>query len=202
MSIQRWIRKGSLCLSLWIASWQPGLLLLGQTVPEAPRPRMNIAVVQGEGTINNVRERKTTNVVVIVRDGNRRPLPQASVTFSLPTEGASAKFPNGAATLTVESDKDGYATASGIVPNTVPGPYRIAIEAKHGEETVTATMTQFNMAVESRGGSGKWVALVAVVGAAAAGGVVALTRNGSTATATPATPIGITPGSGTVGPPR
>jgi len=173
---------------------------------------MNIAIVEGEGTINNVRDRKATNVVVIVRDGNRKPIPEASVTFTLPGEGASASFSNGAVTLTVESDKDGYASAQGIRPNTVSGNYQIGIEARHNGETATATATQFNMAVESRGkggggGSGKWIALVAVIGAAAAGGTVAATRSGGSsktavAPAAPSAPIGISPGTGTVGPPR
>lgn len=195
-------RTGSFWLSLWIGLQQP-VSLCAQAVPEPPRPRMNIAVVEGEGAMNNIREKKPVNIVVIVRDGNRRPVQGASVAFTLPAEGPGATLPNGAKTITVQSDKDGYASVNGIRPNTVSGPYRIEVEAKHNEETAAAAITQFNTSVESRGGSGKWIVLTAILGAAAAGGVVAVTRKSgnSPASAAPA-PIGITPGSGVVGAPR
>lgn len=198
------VRTGSLWLSLSIAIQQP-ISLRAQTVPEPPRPRMTIAVVEGEGTMNNVREKKPVNVVAIVRDGNRRPMPGVPVTFTVPTEGASATFADGGRTVTVQSDSDGYAGARDIRPNTVAGPYRIDVEARHNDETATATITQFNMSIESRrGGSGKWVALAAVLGGAAAGGAIAVTRNGASRTTAAAPPpaIGITPGAATVGPPK
>lgn len=198
------VRTGSFWLSLLIAIQQP-VSLRAQTVEEPPRPRMNIAVVEGEGTMNNVRDRKPTNVVVIVRDGNRKPIAGAPVTFTLPAEGASATFADGARTVTIQSDKDGYAGARDIRPNTVAGPYRIDVEARHNDETATAAITQFSMAVESRERkSGKWVALAAVLGGAAAGGAFAVTRNGGNKTiaAAPPAAIGITPGAATVGPPK
>jgi hypothetical protein len=175
---------------------------LAQTIP-VPLPRMNILVVQGEAAIHDIRHPKGTDLVVRVRDGNRHPLAQAPVSFTLPANGPSGSFPNEARTLTVTSDKDGYAIVRNLKPNAEAGPFRIEIEATHNGQAATATMTQFNMNVVSKSGSGKWIALVAAAGAAAAGGAIAMTRNGSqTSTPTAPPPIGITAGPGSVGAPR
>lgn len=202
--MHKFARTGSLGISLLLAMHQP--MRLSSQVLEPPRPRMSIAVLEGEGTINNVRNRKPTNIVVLVRDGNRNPIPGASVTFTIPPEGASAAFANGATTATVQSDKDGQARVEGIRSNSAPGPYQIQVEAKYKDEIAKGVVTQYNMTVDSRTGrSGKWVAVLAAVGAAAAaGGVVAFTRNGNgsgAGTAAP-TPIGISAGSSSVGAPR
>jgi hypothetical protein len=185
-----------------LASYEPAALS-GQTVP-VPSPKMNIVVVEGEALIRNIRERKPANIVIVVRDGNRNHLPGVPVTFTLPASGPSATFPDGGLTSTVTTDKEGYATARGIRSNNVPGPFSIDVEAKRNDETATTKITQFNMNVESsKGGSGKWLALLGIVGAAAAGGTVAAMRSSSSSSpAAPSTPIGITPGPGTVGPPR
>jgi hypothetical protein len=203
VSMQSSVRAGSFSLSLLLAIQQTAVGQ-AQKIPEPPRPRMNVAVVEGEGVLNNVRESKPNNVVVIVRDGNRKPIPNASVSFSLPADGPGGTFADGGKALTITSDKDGYATARGLRPNNVAGPYRVQVEATHDQETATATVTQFNTAVESRGGSGKWIAIIAVIGAAAAGVTVAATQGGGNGApaAPPPTPIGITAGSGSVGPPR
>ena len=196
-------RIASICLSTMLASYQPAVSS-AQTVP-IPSPKMNIVVIEGEALIRNIRERKPANVIVVVRDGNRNHLSGVPVTFTLPESGPSAVFPNGARTATVTTDKEGYAVANGIRANTVPGPYLIDVQAQHNDQTAAARVTQFNMSVESsKGGSGKWIAVLGIVGAAAAGGTIAAMRGSSSSSpaAAPPTPIGITPGSGTVGPPR
>jgi hypothetical protein len=163
---------------------------------------MNIVVVQGEAAIHNLREPKPVDIVVRVRDGNRNPVAGASVTFTLPSEGAGAAFPDKTKTATATSDSDGYAIVRGLRPNKIPGSFLIQVEASHEGQNATASVTQFNMNVESGGGgSGKWIAILAVIGAAGAGGAVLATRNGSSPAAA-ATPIGLTPGSSSVGPPR
>jgi hypothetical protein len=201
--MQKSIRLGSACLSLLVTIQQTATAY-AQTIP-VPAPKMNVAVVEGEATIHNLREKKTTHVAVLVRDGNRNPMPRASVTFSMPAQGAGGTFSNGAKTLTATTNSDGYAVARGIRSNNIPGPFRIQVEAQHNGQTAATAVTQFNMSVASaKGGSGKVVALLGILGAAAAGGAVAALRNGSSATPQPAAPapIGITPGPSAVGPPR
>lgn len=190
------------------------LLLLGQTtgfgqappqLPPVPVPRMNIIAIEGEGAINHVRKREPRNIVVQVRDGNRNPIPNASVTFNLPAQGPSGEFFNGSRILSGTTDEQGRITARAFRPNSVPGKVEIRVSATRGEETASAIVTQFNMEVTaSRGGAGKWIALLVIAGGVAAGGGYALTRKGKEAApaAAPVPPISINPGAGTVGPPR
>ena len=203
--MHRIIRVGCICLSVIMALAQPRAII-GQTVP-VPTPKMNVVVVEGEAAIHDVRQRKATDLVVLVRDGNRKPITGASVRFILPAEGASATFSDGGRTLAITTNNDGHAIVRNIRPNNIPGRYAIQVEAQHEGETASANVTHFNMTVErSKGGSGKWVAILGIVGAAAAGGTVAALRssngNSQPVAAAPPTPISITPGTGTVGPPR
>jgi hypothetical protein len=201
--MHQWSRSNSVWLCVALA-FQQTAMLLAQAVP-VPVPRMNIAVVQGEAAIHNVREQKPVDVVVIVRDGNHKPVPKVSVTFTLPASGATASFANKEKALTVQSDQDGYAIAKSVLPNKTVGSYHIKVEATHEGQTAEASVAQFNMnsVSSSKGVSGKWIAIIAGVGAAAAGGVVIGTRSGGSSSSVVApTPIGITPGTGTVGGPR
>ena len=159
--------------------------MYAQTV-SVPTPKMNVAVVDGEAVIHNLREKKAADVVVLVRDGNRNPIPGAAVTFVLPSEGASAVFPNGQKMLTTTSNNEGYAAARGIRSNNIRGSFIIQIEAKRNNEVATTRLTHFNMEVErSKGGSGKWIAVLGVFGAAAAAGTAVALRSNSSSAASP-----------------
>jgi hypothetical protein len=173
-----------------------------QTVPVPPPPRMNIVVVEGEAAIHNIRERKAADVAVVVRDGNRKPVSGASVTFTLPADGPSAVFANGTRIQTVQTDDNGHAAVRGIRPNGIPGTYRIQVEARSDAQTASGVVTQYNMAVAAKQKSGKWLVILAVAGAAVAGGVVAGVRSGSSGSSTPSAIIGISPGTAAVGAPR
>jgi hypothetical protein len=171
-----------------------------QTVPT----QLNIVVVEGEGTINNVRQRVTHEPIVRVEDENHRPIGGAVVVFTLPTEGATGQFGNSGKTLTVMTDSQGQAVAKGLKPNLVSGKLPIYVTASYRG----LTMTQFNEGVPGAkagngGGHGALIGILVAVGAAAAGGgAYFATRNNKTsspvATPTGPTPIGITPGTGTI----
>lgn len=199
------MRTLSVSLSLFLLGQNIGLGQAPPQLPPVPVPRMNIIAIEGEGAINHVRKREPRNIVVQVRDGNRNPIANATVTFTLPAQGPSGEFFNGSRILTGTTDEQGRVTARAFRPNSVPGKVEIRVSATRGEETASTIVTQFNMEVAApRGGAGKWIALLAIAGGAAAGGGYALTRksNGTAPAAAPAPPISITPGSGTVGPPR
>lgn len=168
--------------------------------------KLNIVVVEGEGAINNIRQRTARDIVVQVEDENHRPVAGAVVAFTLPSQGASGTFPNGAKTLSITTDASGRAVARGIRPNETVGKVAIRITASRAGQTASATVTQVNMSVPAaaKGGStGKIIAILAVAGAAAAAGAVVATRNNSKSTPTPgpAGPIGISVGTGTIGAP-
>ena len=177
-----------------------------QTLPT----RIDLVVMEGEGAINNVRQRVTRDPVVRVEDENHRPVVGAAVVFTLPASGPSGEFSNGSKTLTVVTDDEGTATAHGLKINQVSGKLQIYVTASYRglrTRTLINQVSQGGAGVQSHGGSGKLIAILAVVGAAAAGGAVLATRKGSTTSATPSTPtgvtpIGITPGTPTLSPPR
>ena len=176
--------------------------------------RIDIVVVEGEGAINNVHQRVARDPVVRIEDENHRPVAGAAVVFTLPVTGPSGEFSNGAKTITVVTDNEGTAAAHGLKINDTPGKLQIYVTASYRGLRARGLINQTLQggsaaAAASHGISGKWIAILVAVGAAAAGGAIAATHGGSSASTTstpntPAapTPIGITPGTPTLSPPR
>ena len=183
-------------------------LLSSLLLAQAPG-KLNIVIVEGEGAINNIRQRVTREPIVQVEDENRKPVAGAVVTFFLPNQGAGGVFASGSNSMTAVTDSQGRAVARGFRPNNVAGKYQIRVTASYQGLTSTATISQANAAASAAtgagAGSGKLIAILAVVGGAAAvGGIVAATRGGSSTPATPASPPPtiFTPGTPVVGGPR
>jgi hypothetical protein len=197
------------------------VLLAGvMTLPVAPGAaqdtglKLNLVVVEGEGAINNIRQRTAREPIIQVEDENHKPVAGAAVVFTLPSQGAGGTFAGGEHTLTVMTDSQGRAVAHGLKPNNVQGQYQIHVNASYQGQTASATISQSNMlAAAAAGGavaagiSTKLIVVLAIAGAAAAtGGALYATHsgggnNGSGTAATPAA-VTITPGTGSVGPPR
>ena len=78
---------------------------------------LNLIVVEGEGAINNVRQRTAREPLVRVEDENHKPIAGVAVVFTLPTEGATGEFAKGAKTLTVMTDANGEAKGAGLKVN-------------------------------------------------------------------------------------
>jgi len=171
---------------------------------EAAAPKkLNIVIVEGDGAINNIRQRTAREPIVQVEDENHRPVAGATVTFLLPRDGPGAVLSDGSRSFTAVTDENGRAVLRGLRPNSSVGRFEIQVNASYQGASGTAIITQANImpaAAAAAGGiSGKLIAIIAVVGgAAAAGTAVALTRgNGSS----PAAPVVITPGTPAVGAP-
>ncbi len=186
-------------------------LLLAGSLPlpaaQAPTaPKLKIVILEGEGAINNVRQRTARDPIVQVTDENDRPVAGAVVTFLLPDRGAGASFANGAKSLSVTTDAQGRAVATGLQSNNVPGEYQMRVTASHQGQTASAVISQTNVAAAAAAGAGKLVAILAIVGGAVAGGVIAATRgdNGGSPAAAPAAPriATVSAGGPTVGAPR
>jgi hypothetical protein len=180
--------------------------LHSQTQPQT----INLVVIEGEGQTLKIGEHASKPPLVRVEDENHKPIAGAVVTFTLPTEGATGDF-GGSKTLTVVTDNQGEATGKGLKVYTLPGKLPIYVNASYRGLTAKATITGYITAPPgaktSAGGghgNGKIIAIVVIVGAAAAaGGAYAATHSGGGTSAPPGppapTPIGITPGTGTIG---
>ena len=173
--------------------------------------KLNLVIVEGDGAINNIRQRTAREPIVQVEDENHKPVAGAAVIFLLPNHGAGGTFANGGHSLTVTSDAQGRAVARGLQLNNTKGQFQIQVNASYNGLTAATTITQTSIVGSAAGGataaaatglSGKVIAIIVVAAAAAAGGgAYAATHSGGSSTpATPATTI--TPGTGTVGPPK
>jgi hypothetical protein len=192
--------------------WLSPFLAILISIPAMPgaiaqeaAPKLNLVIVEGEGAINNIRQRTAREPIVQVEDENHRPVAGAAVIFTLSGQGAGGTFTNGVHSLTVMTDGQGRAVARGFRPNRTEGRFEIHVTASHDGLTASAVITEMNIAGVAAGAaagagiSGKLIAVIAIAAAAAAGGAIYATHNGGGGTAQPAV---ITPGTGAVGPPR
>lgn len=176
--------------------------------PQEPASKLSLVIVEGDGAINNLRQRVNREPIVQVEDENHKPIAGAVVTFLLPTDGPSATFPDGSHSLTVTTDANGRAVARGLRPNSVNGKVQIRISASYGGQTVSATITQTNAigAAAAAGGtagiSAKWIVIIAAAAGAAAGGAYWATHTGSSSSTPTVPPTSISAGTPTVGAPR
>ncbi len=170
---------------------------------------LNLVVVEGEGAVNNIRQRTAREPVVQVQDENHKPVAGALVVFTLPSNGAGGTFANGAHTLTVATDSQGQAVAHGLKPNGVKGQFKIHVNASHNGQTTSLDIAQVNAVIAGTAGaaaaggiSAKLIVVIAVVAGAAAGGAYYATHTGNSSTNTTPTATTIAATNGTVGPPR
>jgi len=178
---------------------------------QAPEPQqLTISILEGEGAINNIRQRTAREAIVQVQDENHKPVAGVAVTFFLADHGASGVFSNGSRSLTVMTDTNGQAAMRGMVPNNMAGKMEIRVSARLGNLNADAVINQTNVAGAAAAGgaaiSGKVIALIVVIAAGAAVGAIVATHGGgsspSTTPTTPTTPaVVITPGTPTVGHP-
>jgi hypothetical protein len=161
--------------------------------------KLEISILEGEGSINNIRQRVAREAMVQVDDENHKPVAGVAVTFFLPEHGASGVFSNGTRSLTVMTDDTGHAIARGMVPNKVAGDVQIRVVARLRNLNAETMIHQQNAAAGASAGgagvSGKVLAIILIAAAGVAGGLVAATRGGSS-------PTTITAGTPTVGAPH
>jgi hypothetical protein len=165
--------------------------------------------MQGDNAINSIRMRRGHDPVVQVLDSSGEPLANATVSFLLPSSGPSATFGDSGLSLTVLTDNRGMAVGRGLVPNRIGGQFRIRATASWRGESASATLTQTNAeAAATTSSRNKWIAIAAVIGGAAAGGIALAARGGSNDSPAGASTGAVTssgtivPGTPSFGPPR
>jgi hypothetical protein len=168
---------------------------------------LQIVIVEGDGAINNVKQRVNREPIVQVEDENHKPVAGAAIIFFLPNDGPGGVFANGTTSLTTTTNAQGQAVARGIRFNNQAGSMQIRVAASFAGQTASAIITQTNVVGASASGSSsggtslttKILIIGAVVGAGIAAGTIVANRGG-TSTTGPST-VTINPGTVTVGGP-
>jgi hypothetical protein len=168
---------------------------------------LSINIVEGEGAINNIRQRVNREPIVQVEDQNRKPVAGAVVVFLLPENGASGTFADGSRMLMTVTDNQGRAVARGIRPNSQSGPMQIRVTANFQGLSASSVITQTNLAAAAAGSgfaglslAAKLAIILGVAGGAAATGAIIATHTGGGGTPAPST-VTLTPGTPSVGAP-
>ncbi len=186
MSFERSI---SLVLTIVLILSQVPRVYAGQDGTRAKPSKLNIVIIEGDGAINNVKQRVAREVIVQVNDENDRPVAGGAVAFLLPTSGPSGLFSNGANVLNVTTNAAGRATAE-FTPNAVSGTFQINVNASFQGQVSNIVISQTNglsaasaTASEAATGEGSGTGIsattIAIVAAAVAGAVaVAVVAHG------------------------
>ena len=200
-----------LCFAFLSMSARP---LLGQA---PPAPQQLQIVVLDSGTPGTA-----GTPMVQVQDENHQPVRGALVVFTAPS--GSGEFTNGGHSLTVVTNQQGRAMATGFRPNTQTGEFVLEVLATFAGRRAETTIRRTNVSATATPGEeepgkgpgtqkhiGKWIAIVGLVaGAALVGGFAARGGGGSggssgspsTGPSAPTAPapagVTITPGTGTV----
>ncbi len=166
-SARRLVIASVLAMALTLSTAPP---LIAASPQAAGAPKLRIEILEGEGAINNIRQRTARDPVVKVVDENDRPVAGAVVTFTLPLRGAGGTFANGARSVTMLTNPQGVATATGVAPNSVAGEFAINVSASHQGQTASTTIAQTNAAAAGASSA----ATIGIVAAIAAGAAVAV----------------------------
>jgi hypothetical protein len=169
---------------------------LGQ---QAEAESLKIEVLEGEGSINNIRELTMRSPAVRVLDANGSPVFGATVTFTTPAMGASAIFLDGSNQATFVTNERGEVRVEGMRPNNVVGNFEIRVLANRGRDRATARISQTNAAPSTGGGGGgggsnRGLLILLIVAGAGAGVAAALGGGSSSSSGSPSTPPGNGPG--------
>jgi hypothetical protein len=182
-----------------ITHWRNLLCAVGLSTAAANASVIvQLKIVEGEGAVYQTGTRATRGLTVLVTDETGKPVVNAAVSFKLPDEGSSGVFSSGLRTEVVTTGTDGRATVWGMQWNKTPGPVEIRITAVKDQARAGTIGTQhLSATIATQAGGqgvfpaehkshGKWLLIGAIVVGAAAAGVVIAERSHSAATTTPA----------------
>lgn len=168
--------------------------------PAVPK-LLSIVIVEGEGAVNNARQRVAREPIVQVNDENNKPVAGAAVIFFLPGSGPGAAFPGGANSFTAITGADGRAAANGLKANSLKGEYQVRVTASFKGVSTSTAFKMTNAAGAVIGATALWTLIILAAAGAAAG--IALGVNSGNGANTPTKPpVTVTPGTPVVSIPR
>ena len=166
-----------------------------------PGSGLNIVIVEGEGAINNIRQRTAREEIIQVEDENHRPVAGAAVSFLLPDSGPSGTFPDGSRLFSTVTNEKGQAVAR-FQPNEEAGKFKIKVDANskgRSSSVLISAVNSFSGAPATTAASlGGITRSPAVIGgfivAAGIGVITAASAAGLIFSDQGSTPISISPG--------
>jgi hypothetical protein len=96
----------------------------------------HIAIIDGEGAMNNIQGRVAQEPIIQVTDQNNQPVKGAYVTFSSPNSGAGATFANGSTEFSTTTNDLGQAVAKGFKPNGQTGSFDIQVHVTYNGQSI------------------------------------------------------------------
>lgn len=102
----------------------------------------HIAIIDGEGALNNVEGRLAREPIVQVEDKNHKRVPGAYVEFDSPNVAGQpgAQFADGSTKFIAQTDASGRAYATGLKNNGVTGKYDIHVTVRYQGQVVGTTV--------------------------------------------------------------
>jgi len=173
---------------------------------------LKITVLEGQGSVNSIKNAEGSSIVVEVRDETDRIVPTARVQFSTPATGPSGEV-NGRHTFLAWTDSEGRARVDDLVPNALPGSFPVTVDARFAGRTATVTFNEENSAtvtevsrtyrVNKPDHKVRNILIVAgIIGAAALAIGLSLALTGGKAATIAPTPTTVTVGGISVGGPK
>jgi len=157
---------------------------LGPAIARQSETGLKIMIVEGIGARAVVSQSAPGPIKLRVVDGSNRAVSGATVVFSSPASGPSCFFLNGGHSMIVFTDQQGIAMAQDYRANSIPGSYRIQVQAAYKGGIATLSIEHTN--VVNKKSSGKTF----LIRAAAAGGAGATVFAVKSALSSPASTPG------------
>ena len=162
------------------------------TAPAAAQNLLHIRVLEGEGAILTTGGKCARGIVVEITDETGKPVDSAAVSFRMPEEGPGAVFSRGMKTDIRTTTADGRSSVHDFVAGRLAGQYQVRVTVVKNGVRAGTIVSQYisdvpaGKRVRSGGSSRKWLAILAVAGGAAAGGIVAVNGRSGNSSAAPA----------------
>ena len=116
------------------------------TVPQAAVTTLHIEILEGEGALNNIRQRDAREPVVQITDENHKPVSSVAVLFLIHSNGgAGATFGGQSLSFTATTGPDGIAHATGMQLSGSPGSFTIGVTATLGSIVASSVIHESNV---------------------------------------------------------
>jgi hypothetical protein len=157
-------------------AYAQGVQAVAQNAPHM----LTINILEGEGALNNIRQRDAREPIVQVTDENHKPVAGVALLFLIHGEGGATANFNGSTSFSVISNQEGIARAVGMRLGRKPGQITISVTATVGAFVVaSAIIHQSNVLKLAKGSTQNSAGQSAGNGGGAGSGAAGGAANGA-----------------------